>query len=61
MDQENLICLRCEHFRKPNGYGCRAFPDGIPYGFPPDNKHALPFKKQTGNFVFSPEKAKEGK
>jgi hypothetical protein len=54
------ICLRCAHFEKPNGVGCRAFPDGIPFGYPPNNRHDLPFKNQTGNYVFSPVKEKEG-
>ena len=53
MDPINPICLRCQHFEKPNGYGCRAFPDGIPYGFPPGNKHSRPLPGQVGRFVFA--------
>ena len=53
MDPINPICLRCQHFEKPNGYGCRAFPDGIPYGFPPGNKHRRPLPGQVGRFVFA--------
>lgn len=54
MDPIDPICLRCQHYEKPNGYGCRAFPDGIPYGFPPSNKHRRPLPGQVGQFVFAP-------
>lgn len=56
MDPINLICTSCQHYQKPNGFGCQAFPDGIPYDFPPNNKHDKPLKGQTGTFVYAPEK-----
>lgn len=54
MEAINSICLSCIHFEKPNGYGCKAYPEGIPYGYPPNNKHDKPIKDQTGNFVYTP-------
>ena len=54
MDAIDHICLKCKHFEKPNGFGCRAFPDGIPYGYPSNNKHDKPIKGQTGDYVFTP-------
>lgn len=58
MDIINPICLSCAHYGKPNDYGCRAFPEGIPYGYPPNNKHDKPIKGQTGNYVYTPLKNK---
>lgn len=54
MDPINLICLHCQHYEKPNGFGCRAYPDGIPYNYPPDNKHSAPLEGQKGDFVYTP-------
>lgn len=53
VDPENYICLRCQHYQRPGGFGCRAFPGGIPYGFPPGNRHARPLPGQVGRFVFA--------
>ena len=53
MDPINFICFSCEHFGKPNGSGCRAFPDGIPYGYPPNNKHSKPLKGQKNDLVYT--------
>lgn len=54
MEEENLICLNCKHYEKPNGYGCRAFPEGIPYSFPPNNKHDKPLEGQEGDYIYTP-------
>lgn len=54
MDAIDPICLKCRHFGKPNGYGCRAFPDDIPYAYPPDNRHDTVFDNQVGEYVFEP-------
>lgn len=51
------ICMLCEHY-KPNNtdenisMGCRAFPKGIPYLFPPNNEHDTKLDGQVGDFVF---------
>ena len=52
MDRISPICLTCVHFGKPNGSGCRAFPEGIPYGYPPNNKHDKIIKGQTGKYTY---------
>ena len=56
MIRENLICFDCEHWctNNPDGLdgGCRAYPNGIPYKYPPDNKHEKPFDGQKGDYVF---------
>ncbi len=58
MDPINPVCLLCKHYEKPSGYGCRAFPAGIPYGFPPGNKHRRPLPGQKGGFVFEMDPAR---
>lgn len=61
MDSKDYICLSCIHYEKPNGYGCRAFPEGIPYGYPPNNKHNQILSGQVGNFVYTKEETQKGK
>lgn len=48
------ICMKCEHFKQHDGFGCRAYPDGMPHGYPPNNKHNKILKGQVGDYVFTP-------
>jgi hypothetical protein len=72
MDTIDLICLDCEHFCSNNNdgilCGCRAFPKGIPYDYPINNKHDKIIKKeppgtivgiqypegQVGDYIYKP-------
>ena len=60
MDIENNICLTCEHFGEPDGFGCKAFPEGIPYGYPPNNKHEKILEEQIGDYVYIHTEEKKG-
>lgn len=62
MKRNDLICFICDHFVENNLdenllCGCRAYPDGIPYLYPPHNKHAGILKGQTGKFIYVPAKS----
>lgn len=61
MDLIDPICLKCKHFGKPNGFGCRAFPGDIPYGYPPKNKHDKILDGQVGDYIFAPMDEEEKK
>ncbi|MDR0823817.1 MAG: hypothetical protein LBN74_01905 [Prevotella sp.] len=53
---DDFICFECEHWYTNNkdglDSGCRAFPNGMPYKYPLNNKHDKPFDNQKGDFVF---------
>lgn len=56
MEALNLVCLKCNHFRRFSG-GCNAFPDGIPDEITSGkNNHSKPLPNQKNTIVFTPEK-----
>lgn len=61
MEHDDYICLRCEHFVEHKGMGCRAYPKGIPYGYPPNNEHKTILKGQVGKYMFKPTKKRDKK
>lgn len=58
MDAE-LECFRCKHLAD-DGFGCKAFPDGIPIEITDEGvKHHKPLADQENDIVF--EEKKPGK
>jgi hypothetical protein len=52
MDPINLICFKCKHW-DPYGFGCAAFPDGIPDEITSgENLHNSPLPDQNNSIIF---------
>jgi hypothetical protein len=55
MEAVNLVCFKCKNFN-PMGFGCKAFPDGIPDEITSGmNTHKKPLKGQGNDIVFEKE------
>lgn len=53
METNNLICLKCKHYRRIDG-GCDAFPNEIPEKILLENVHDKPIDGQENTIVFEP-------
>lgn len=55
MEAFNLVCFKCKHMENWDGFGCEAFPNGIPDEIVSGhNKHTKPLPDQGNNIVFEP-------
>jgi hypothetical protein len=53
-----LMCFDCKHLNE-DGFGCKAFPDGIPVEITDQGlKHDKPLKDQDNNIVFEKQSKK---
>lgn len=58
---DNLICFNCKRFNF-DGFGCKAFPEGIPVEITDQGEnHDKPLPKQGNKLVYEPIKPKGDK